>query len=42
MMPTLAHRVWPITFLEEPDIELPLVVLLVSGGHTMSACRPRP
>jgi N6-L-threonylcarbamoyladenine synthase len=22
-------------FLEEPDIELPLVVLLVSGGHTM-------
>jgi N6-L-threonylcarbamoyladenine synthase len=23
------------TFLERPDIELPLVVLLVSGGHTM-------
>ncbi len=23
------------TFLDEPDIELPLVVLLVSGGHTM-------
>ena len=22
-------------FLEEPDLELPLVVLLVSGGHTM-------
>ncbi|MDH3292979.1 MAG: tRNA (adenosine(37)-N6)-threonylcarbamoyltransferase complex transferase subunit TsaD [Acidimicrobiia bacterium] len=23
------------TFLEQPDLELPLVVLLVSGGHTM-------
>jgi N6-L-threonylcarbamoyladenine synthase len=23
------------TFLEEPDLELPLVVLLVSGGHTL-------
>ncbi|MEC8920937.1 MAG: tRNA (adenosine(37)-N6)-threonylcarbamoyltransferase complex transferase subunit TsaD, partial [Actinomycetota bacterium] len=23
------------SFLEEPDLELPLVVLLVSGGHTM-------
>src|SRR5207302_4110238 len=22
-------------FLEEPDLELPLVVLLVSGGHTL-------
>jgi N6-L-threonylcarbamoyladenine synthase len=25
-------------FLEEPDLELPLVVLLVSGGHTMLVC----
>ena len=23
------------TFLDEPDLELPLVVLLVSGGHTL-------
>ena len=22
-------------FLEEPDLEMPLVILLVSGGHTM-------
>ena len=31
-------------FLEEPDLELPLVVLLVSGGHTMlvEMQRPRP
>jgi len=28
-----AHLV--ASFLEEPDLELPLVVLLVSGGHTM-------
>ena len=25
-------------FLEEPDLDLPLVVLLVSGGHTMLVC----
>ncbi|MGE0306093.1 MAG: tRNA (adenosine(37)-N6)-threonylcarbamoyltransferase complex transferase subunit TsaD [Acidimicrobiia bacterium] len=25
-------------FLEDPDLELPLVVLLVSGGHTMLVC----
>jgi N6-L-threonylcarbamoyladenine synthase len=25
-------------FLEEPDLELPLVVLLVSGGHTLLVC----
>jgi N6-L-threonylcarbamoyladenine synthase len=26
------------SFLEEPDLELPAVVLLVSGGHTMLVC----
>lgn len=25
-------------FLEDPDLELPMVVLLVSGGHTMLVC----
>ena len=30
------------TFLEEPDLELPLVVLLVSGGHTMLVEVRRP
>ncbi len=30
------------TFLEEPDLELPMVVLLVSGGHTMLVEVRRP
>ncbi len=30
------------TFLEQPDLELPLVVLLVSGGHTMLVEVRRP
>ncbi len=30
------------TFLEKPDLELPLVVLLVSGGHTMLVEVRRP
>ena len=30
------------SFLEEPDLELPLVVLLVSGGHTMLVALETP
>ena len=30
------------SFLEEPDLELPLVVLLVSGGHTMLVAMDAP